>query len=267
MIGAELGDEFGAVFGGVCGQGFGDDEQCLRELANGQLFAAADREGEFFEVDVQCRFHGAAAGHDGTRFEGPFDGREGVVDRAFHFVQLVFVAPAQDDGGRGECFGAFDEDAFVVGYALLHDFVGVTEVRGFEFLIAIQIAEGGNEGCACGFGDAPEIFLLRTADGHGAFFDEELEYEVVDALGGEEDVCAGLKDHGHALSDNRSFPGTDLFELRGVVDGDVDTELHALFLEIHVQHGDLGVGDASLHGLRGNSTVERIAFNEYRFGS
>ncbi|KAI4215928.1 MAG: hypothetical protein LQ349_009136, partial [Xanthoria aureola] len=129
------------------------------------------------------------------------------------------------------------------------------------------VAERGNEGSACGFGDAPEIFLLRTADSHGALFDEELEDKVVDALGGEEDVCAGLEDHGHALSDDRSLPGTNLFELRGVVDGDVDTELHALLLEIHIQHGDLGVGNASLHGLRGNGTVERIAFDEYRFGS
>ena len=39
-------------------------------------------------------------------------------------------------------FGALDQDAFVVRDAFLDDFFGVAEVRGFEFLVAVEVGEG-----------------------------------------------------------------------------------------------------------------------------
>jgi len=41
VVGADLGDEVGGVFGGVDGEGAGDDEEGLREFADGELFAGA----------------------------------------------------------------------------------------------------------------------------------------------------------------------------------------------------------------------------------
>ena len=41
MVGAELGDEVGRVFGGVDGEGAGNDEEGLGEFADGELFAGA----------------------------------------------------------------------------------------------------------------------------------------------------------------------------------------------------------------------------------
>ena len=41
MVGAELGDEVGGVFGGVDSEGAGDDEEGLGEFADGKLFAGA----------------------------------------------------------------------------------------------------------------------------------------------------------------------------------------------------------------------------------
>ena len=262
MVGAELGDEVGGVLGSVDGKGAGDDEEGLRELADGELFAGADGDGEFFEVDVEGSFDGTAAGDDRAGFEGAFDGGQGVVHRALHFVELVVVAAAEDDGGRGEGPGAFNEDAFVVGDLFLSDFVGVAEGAGVEFLVAVEVGEGGGEGRAGGFGDAAQVFFFAAPDCHGAFFDELLEAEVVDAFGGEDDVGAGFEDHVDAFEDHGGFAGADGFELLGVVDRDVDAEFHAFFLEVHVQAGDAGVGDAGFHGLGGDGTVEGIAFEE-----
>lgn len=41
MVGAELGDKVGGVFGGVDGEGARDDEEGLGELADCELFAGA----------------------------------------------------------------------------------------------------------------------------------------------------------------------------------------------------------------------------------
>jgi len=41
VVGAELGDKVGGVFGGVDGEGAGDDEEGLGEFANGELFTRA----------------------------------------------------------------------------------------------------------------------------------------------------------------------------------------------------------------------------------
>ncbi len=52
MVRAELSDEIGRVFGGVDGEGAGDNEEGLGEFADGELFARPDCDGEFFEVDM-----------------------------------------------------------------------------------------------------------------------------------------------------------------------------------------------------------------------
>ena len=172
VVGAELGDEVGGVFCGVDGEGAGDDEEGLREFADGELFAGADCDGEFFEVDVQGCFYGAAAWDDRAAFEGAFDGGEGVVDGSLHFVEVVVVGAAEDDGGGGVDSGAFDQDAFIIGDAFLDDFVSVAEGGGFEFLVAVEVREGGDEGSASCFGYAAEVFFLAATNSHGAFFDE-----------------------------------------------------------------------------------------------
>ena len=104
MVGAELGDEVGGVFGGVDGEGAGDDEEGLGEFADGELFAGAlsrwevrsdctwgvrglrgrrgetyNCHGEFFEVDMQCRLYSTTSGNDATAFKGAFYGRQRVV--------------------------------------------------------------------------------------------------------------------------------------------------------------------------------------------
>ena len=86
-----MGDEVGGVFGGVDGEGARDDEERLGEFADGELFPGPDGHGEFLQVDVQGRFHRAAAGDDAPALERPLDGGQGVVHRALHFVELVVV--------------------------------------------------------------------------------------------------------------------------------------------------------------------------------
>jgi hypothetical protein len=41
VVGAELGDEFSRVFGGVDGEGLGDHEEGGGEFGDGELFAGA----------------------------------------------------------------------------------------------------------------------------------------------------------------------------------------------------------------------------------
>ena len=234
MVGAELGDEVGGVFCGVNGEGAGDDEEGLREFADGELFAGTDCDGEFFEVDVEGCFDRAAAWDDGAAFEGAFDGGEGVVDGALHFVEVVVVGAAEDDGGGGVDSGAFDEDAFVIGDAFLGDFVSVAEGGGFEFLVAVEVREGGDEGCASCFGYAAEVFFFAAANSYGAFFNKLFEAKIVYAFCGEDDVGAGFEDHVDSFHDHAGLSLANLFKLFGVVDCDVDAELHSLFLQIHI---------------------------------
>ena len=106
----------------------------------------------------------------------------------------------------------------------------MAEGSGFEFLVAVEVGEGGDEGRACCFRYPAEIFFLAAADGHGAFFDELFEAEIVYAFCGEHDIRAGFKDHVDALHDHTGFSLANLFELLWVVDCDVDAEFHALFL-------------------------------------
>ena len=94
------------------------------------------------------------------------------MNGALHFIEVVVVGAAEDDGGRGVYFGAFDEDAFIIGDAFLEDFVSVAEGGGFEFLVAVEVREGGDQGSASCFGYAAEVFFFAAANGHGAFFDE-----------------------------------------------------------------------------------------------
>ncbi|RDA84127.1 hypothetical protein CP532_0101 [Ophiocordyceps camponoti-leonardi (nom. inval.)] len=65
----QLRHQLGRVLGRVDGQRLGHDEEGLRELADRQLLAGADRPGELLEVDVEGRLDGAAAGDDAAALE------------------------------------------------------------------------------------------------------------------------------------------------------------------------------------------------------
>ena len=108
-------------------------------------------------------------------------------------------------------FGAFDEDAFVVGDALLNHLFCVTERGRFEFLVAVEIREGRDECGPCGFCYPPQIFFLASPHGYGPFFYELFEDEVVDALCGEDDVGAGFEYQLHTFHHHAGFAFAYLF--------------------------------------------------------
>ena len=43
-------------------------------------------------------------------------------------------------------------------------------------------------------------------------------------------------------------PFSDGLELLGIIDRDVDAEVHALLRQVHIETGDLGASDAGFHG-------------------
>lgn len=225
------------------------------------------RDCELFEVDVKSRLDGTTAGYDATALQGTLDGAQGVVYGTLHLVQAEVVGTPQDDRGRGVDLGALDKDTLIVGYPLLDDFLGMSQVGSLELLVTVEVREGADQGSAGGLGNTSQIFLLATADGHGTLLDEELENHVVDTLGGEDDVGTGLEDHLHTLEDNARFPLTDFLQLIGVVNCDLDAKLHSLLLQVHVQASNLRIGYPGLHGLGSDGAVEGIAVDENGFAT
>ncbi|KAI3475615.1 hypothetical protein L1887_62957 [Cichorium endivia] len=262
--GAKLGDQIGAVLGGVDGERLGDDEERLGEFGNGKLLATAERGGKVLEVDAESRLDRASTGHDRAALERALDDAQAVVQRTLHLIEQIVVGAAQHDRARADGLGAAHEDELVVADALLRHLVGGTQAARLERLLALEVAEAADELAAGGLGDPAQVLLAAATDGHGACLDKLLETQIVDALGGEDDVGARCEDLAHALEHDLALARADLFQLVGVVDGDVDAEVHALLDEVDVEQGDLGVGDARLHGLGGDGAVEGVAVDEER---
>lgn len=216
---------------------------------------------------MKSRLDGTTTGYDATTLQSTLDGAQGVVYGTLHLVQAEVVGASQDDGGRGVNLGALDKNTLVVGYPLLDDFLGVTQVGSLELLVTVEVREGVDQGSASGLGNTSQIFLLATADSHGTLLNEELENHVVDTLGGEDDVGTRLEDHLHTLEDDARFSLTDLLQLIGVVDCDLNAKLHSLLLQVHVQASNLRVGYPSLHGLGSDGAVKGIAVDENGFAT
>lgn len=265
MIRPQFWHELRSVLCGVDSQGLWNDEKSGSEFGDGELLAGSDGASKVLQEDGEGGLDGTSSWDDGARFEGTLDGTERVVDGTLHLVELEFVGATEDDGGRAVSLGALDEDALVVGYPLLDNLFGVTERGALKDFIAFKVGEGGDEGSTSGFGDAAEIFLLATTDGNGLLLNKHLEAEIVNTLGGEDDVGAGVKDLLDAFEDHGGFALTNLFELGWVIDGDVDAEGHTGLLEVDVQTGDLGSYNAGLHGLGSYGAVEGVSLDENRF--
>ena len=129
------------------------------------------------------------------------------MNGAFHFVKHVIVSSTEDDGCAGMGLCSLDKDTFIVTDALLDDFLCISEVRGFKGLVAVEVREGAEEGCASGLCYTLHVFFGDATYGHAAPVDKFLETHVVDALCGHDDVCSGREDLFDALNGNVGLTG------------------------------------------------------------
>ena len=163
--------------------------------------------------------------------------------------------------------GALHQDTLVVGYPLLYNFLGLSQIRRLKLLIAVEVGESAHKSRPSGFGYPSQVLLLAPSDSHGAPFDKKLENHVIDALCGEDYVGPRLQDHFDPFQDDPRLPLADFLELLGIIDGDMNAKLHPFLLEVHVEARNLGIHNPGTHSLRSNSAVERIAFDQKRFGA
>lgn len=107
-----------------------------------------------------------------------------------------------------------------------------------------------------------QVLLPAPAHGHRARLDKLLQAQIVDALCRKDDVRAGLEDFANALERDVGLSPADGLELLWVVDGDVNTEVHPLLLQVHVKARNLCSLNALLHGLRRDGDVDGVAFDK-----
>lgn len=159
------------------------------------------------EVDGQGRLNRSTTGNDAPALQRPLDDAQGVMQRPLHLVEHVVVRASQDDAAGAHDLCALDEDELVVGYPLLHDLICETEVCRLERLVPLEVGERGDERGARGSRDPSQVLFATTTHGHRAGFDKLLETEIVDALGGEDDVGPRGEDLADALECDLGFSG------------------------------------------------------------
>jgi len=98
-----------------------------------------------------------------------------------------------------------DEDELVVRHALDRDLGRVAQVGGVKGLLLVQNRPN--------LGNAAEVLLAATADGHDAALHKDLLAQIVDRLGGHHHVGAGVEDLVDALRRDLDFLLADLLQL------------------------------------------------------
>jgi hypothetical protein len=149
-----------------------------------------------------------------------------------------------------------------VADALLDDLGASPEVLRVKSLAALEVRERQHElppSCAR---DVPQVALLHAANPHHAGFDHKLGAEVVDALGGHDDVCAARDDLLNPLLRDLDLAVLNLLELGRVFDEDADAHLEAVALKVEAEEGDLRVRHLLRHALRAARAVEGEAVDE-----
>lgn len=121
------------------------------------------------------------------------------------------VGTPEDDRTRAHQLGALDQDQLVVTDPLLHDFLCQSETARLECLLALQVGQTADESRSRRLSDTTKVLLLASSDGHGSCLDELLEAEIVDSLGGEDDVGSGGEDLADSLNRDVGLtrPGID----------------------------------------------------------
>ena len=84
--------------------------------------------------------------------------------------------------------GSLHKNTLIIRYPLLHNFLCLSQVGCFEFLISVEIRKSVHQSRPSGLGYPPEIFLLASPHGHGAPFDEKLKDHIVNTLCGENNI-------------------------------------------------------------------------------
>ncbi|KAI6757546.1 hypothetical protein HG531_003371 [Fusarium graminearum] len=228
-----LGDKLCGVLGGIDSQGLGNDKKGLRKLANGELLSGANGTGKLLEVDMKSCLDGTTTGDDAATFK---------------------IVGATENARCGRVsLGTLDKDALIVGDALLDNLLGVS-----------KCAEHGGSGSSC---NSSKIFLLTSSNAHGTLLDESLKNQVVNTLCCEDNVGTSLEDHLHSVKNHACLASSDLFKLLRVVNSNLDTKLHTLLLQVHVQNSNLGVLNSGRHSLRGNGAVQGVTLNKNGFES
>lgn len=222
-------------------------------------------DGEFFKVDVKCCLDSTTTRDDAAAFKSTLDGAQRVVNRTLHLIQAEVVRSTEDDGSCCVNLGSLHKDTLIIRYPLLDDFLCMTQVGCFELLISVKVGECAHKSGTGGLGYPSQVLLLASPHGHSTTLDKELENHVIDTLGGEDDIGSRLEDHLNPLQDDTRFSLTDLLQLIGVVHGNLNTKLHPLLLQVHIQTSDLRIGNPGCHSLGSNGTVEGVAVDENRF--
>lgn len=214
---------------------------------------------------MKCCLDGTTARDDAAALKSTLDGAQRVVNRTLHLVQAEVVRSTEDDGSCCVNLGSLHKDTLIIRYPLLDDFLCMSQVGCLELLISVEIGEGAHKSGTGSLGYPSKVLLLASPHGHGAPLDKELENHVIDTLSGHDNIGSRLEDHINPLQDDTSFSLTDLLQLIGVIHGNLNTKLHPLLLQVHIQTGNLRIGNPGRHGLGSNSTVEGVAVDEDRF--
>eukprot|EP00732_Lithocolla_globosa_P003291 Lithocolla_globosa_v1_NODE_2567_length_1950_cov_17.572559.p4 type:complete len:152 gc:universal NODE_2567_length_1950_cov_17.572559:776-1231(+) len=142
-----------------------------------------------------------------------------------------------------------DDDELVVGDALLEDLLCVAQRSDIKALLALQIRQGGHQGGPGGTRNPLEIRLGTPPHSKAPSVNKELESQVVNALGCEDDVCARGEDFLDLLASDVCLAPFDRLDLVGVRHHHTHPKSHLGTLQVHVETSNLGPDNALLHRL------------------
>lgn len=257
MENSQLGDEVRGILGGVIGQNLRDDSERFGEFIDGVLLLISDGFGVIINLVAEGDLASSTSWDEESGFESSLDDADRIVNRSFDLIAHHFVGSSDDDGGNS--LDSLEENEIVVSDGFFVDLFTGSQIFRVEDLLTFWGGEGGDDGSLGGLGESSKIALIDSSESQDSSFNEVLLGDIVHTFGGNDDVGSGVDDLGASFSEDVEFLLSDLFEVLGVFDKDLDSHGHSELVEVEVKEGDLGSLDGGFHLLGGSHGLEGVS--------
>ena len=161
---------------------------------------------EIFEVNAEGSFNRTTTGNNVAGFEASLDDTEGIVNRSFDFISHQVVSTSDEDGAGSSLSETlmkckkretieqiyFNEAVIPITDGFFKDGFSGTEPRGVKDFFTFRISKGGDDGSSGGLGDSSKISLVNSSHGEDTSFNEVLGGDIIDSLGGDDDIGTSL---------------------------------------------------------------------------
>jgi len=184
------------------------------------------------------------------------------MDGALNFVKEEIIGTTDNDGLGGCVLHALEEHVLPVTDAAFFDEIALTEVLGLVGLITLEISERGDNSSSSVGGDTAEIGLVNAPDGNDTSLDEVLQGEVINTTGAEDNIGTGGDNLLAALFANVHLSLSDLVEVIGVLNENLDAHLESKLVEDEVNEGDLAVLEDLGHALGRAGSFDGVSIDE-----